>query len=205
MTEEWKDIPGFPGYEASSLGRIRSWLIANGRPGRSAHPRILKPGPGRSGGKKVTLVRSNGPRRSAPVHQLVLEAFVGPRPAGMECCHFPDRDRSNNRLSNIRWDTKLANAADREIHGTTARGEKNGAHTKPWRRASGKRQGAYTKPECVLRGSRHGRSLVNENDVRDIRAARAAGEKLRRIAEKYGVHVSTIHLICKRRNWGHVA
>ncbi len=63
------------------------------------------------------------------VHRLVLEAFVGLRPDGLECCH-EDGDKTNNRLGNLRWDTKLANAADKKRHGTGAgsrlRGEENG-------------------------------------------------------------------------------
>jgi hypothetical protein len=45
------------------------------------------------------------------MHILVLEAFVGPRPAGMEGCHWDD-DPTNNHLSNLRWDTRSANARD---------------------------------------------------------------------------------------------
>src|SRR6187431_2512347 len=36
------------------------------------------------------------------VHQLVLIAFYGPCPDGMEACHYPDEDRSNNRADNLR-------------------------------------------------------------------------------------------------------
>lgn len=55
-----------------------------------------------------------------PVHRLVLEAFVGSCPEGMEACHY-DGDRTNNNLSNLRWDTPINNAADRIRHGTSAR------------------------------------------------------------------------------------
>ena len=45
------------------------------------------------------------------IHRLVLETFTGPCPPGQEGCH-DDGDPSNNRLENLRWDTKSANAAD---------------------------------------------------------------------------------------------
>lgn len=45
------------------------------------------------------------------VHNLVLEAFVGPRPPGMECRHL-DSNKLNNRLYNICWGTKSQNALD---------------------------------------------------------------------------------------------
>jgi hypothetical protein len=45
------------------------------------------------------------------VHHLVLEAFVGPCPEGMECLHGDDIP-DNNILSNLQWGTRLANVAN---------------------------------------------------------------------------------------------
>jgi len=45
------------------------------------------------------------------VHRLVLEAFVGPCPAGTECCHG-DGDPTNNHVENLRWDTHATNMAE---------------------------------------------------------------------------------------------
>lgn len=45
------------------------------------------------------------------VHVLVLEAFVGPRPPGMECLHSNDVG-TDNRLSNLRWGTHSENLND---------------------------------------------------------------------------------------------
>lgn len=65
------------------------------------------------------------------VHHLVLEAFIGPRPAGCECRHL-DGDKKNNRPENLCWGTSEENAADRIRHGTSTRvgtgatGEANG-------------------------------------------------------------------------------
>jgi hypothetical protein len=57
---------------------------------------------------------------------LVLTAFVGPKPAGMHACHFPDRDPWNCSLTNLRWDTPKEKAQDQIRHGTKAGGEHNG-------------------------------------------------------------------------------
>ena len=57
------------------------------------------------------------------VHTLVLEAFRGPCPPGMEACHFPDPDKSNNHLDNLRWDTRSENHHDAAIRSRFRRGE----------------------------------------------------------------------------------
>ena len=46
------------------------------------------------------------------VHRLVLEAFVGPCPPGLECLHR-DHDTANNRLRNLRWGTRTENIEDK--------------------------------------------------------------------------------------------
>ncbi len=47
--------------------------------------------PNLSGHMSLSL-RLNGQDKTMLVHQLVLLAFVGPCPDGLECCHFPDRN-----------------------------------------------------------------------------------------------------------------
>lgn len=66
----------------------------------------------------VTLYFPGGPGTPHVllVSQLVLKAFVGPRPRGMEGCHN-DGNASNNYLSNLRWDTHHENMRDVERHG----------------------------------------------------------------------------------------
>lgn len=105
--ETWRAIPGSEGrYEVSDLGRVRS-LVRGGR--------ILKPAKSKTGYLMVAPVIDgrNKPRR---VHHLVLLAFVGPRPDGAEGCHNNDVP-GDNRLVNLRWDTRAANVADRKARG----------------------------------------------------------------------------------------
>jgi hypothetical protein len=51
------------------------------------------------------------------VARLVLGGFVGPCPPGQEACH-ENGDRSDNRLTNLRWDTPSNNNLDKHRHGT---------------------------------------------------------------------------------------
>lgn len=118
MEEIWKDIPGYEGrYQVSDQGRVRSLdQVVNGfhpsRLGPCKHHRkgrILKPGRFTSSGH-VSVVLGHGAHGS-PVHQLVMLAFVGPCPEGMEICHN-NGDASDNRLENLRYDTRSENMRD---------------------------------------------------------------------------------------------
>ena len=68
---------------------------------------------------------NKGVRAGVSIHRLVLESFVGLRPAGMECRHL-NGDCHDNRLENIVWGTHSENMADRSRHGRTMRGERHG-------------------------------------------------------------------------------
>lgn len=116
--EEWRPIPGHPGYEASSLGNVRGVdrTLSDGRRWRGL---IMRQKVSRYGYMVIALAMGGGRYRHAGVHNLVLETFVGPRPtAEHEAAHF-DGDPANNRLDNLRWATPAENAGDRDRHGRT--------------------------------------------------------------------------------------
>ena len=124
VTEVWKKIDGFPGYEVSNLGQVRSWRSRNGK-GCSRTPHLLKQSPfqGRPY-LRVGMIGHSGNLSHHRVHRLVLEAFVGSCPDGMEGCHN-DGDPTNNALTNLRWDTKASNFEDQVKHGTRQKGERH--------------------------------------------------------------------------------
>lgn len=120
-TEQWRPIPGWDGYyEVSDHGRVRSVeRVVTSKTGvRRVFPSVVRrPGPhGNSGHRGVPLGR-NGRAVMRQVHRLVLEAFIGPAPDGMECLHL-DGDPTNNRLDNLRWGTRSENLRDAVRHGT---------------------------------------------------------------------------------------
>lgn len=123
MTEIWKTIPNFENYyEASNLGRIRSvrrTITQKSHSGveytRVMGERILVPLPSSKGYLRVRLSK-NGVTTRHSVHRLVLLAHRGECPPGHEACHADDQ-RTNNRLSNLRWSTPEANIADRFANG----------------------------------------------------------------------------------------
>ena len=112
--EIWKPIPNYPGYEVSNTGKVRSyrkrekgrgWFIAD------EPQRILSPH--KCNGYPFVMLAKNDPQR---IHRLVMLAFVGPCPDGMEVCHN-DGDPRNNNLDNLRYDTRKENSRDIYFHG----------------------------------------------------------------------------------------
>lgn len=128
QAEIWKAIPGYEGfYEVSDQGRVRSLdriVPASNGTSRRLRGKIKAPQTGAEGYLMVTLYRgSEG--RTMTVHRIVMNTFAGPRPEGMERCHN-NGDRTDNRLANLRYDTRSENMFDTVRHGTNDR--KNRTH-----------------------------------------------------------------------------
>lgn len=125
--EVWAPVLGFESfYEVSSYGLVRS-LTRSVRFGRKGGMRVIKgmvlsPVVGSRGYPLVNLTRP-GVRRQLAVYRVVLEAFRGKRPDGMEACHN-NGVRSDSRLENLRWDTRSGNHKDKRKHGTWQVGER---------------------------------------------------------------------------------
>lgn len=124
--ETWKSCVGYENfYEVSDMGRVRSLQ----RPVRTPlgittrGGVVLKKMIANTGYEVVNLTMGANSRKQEHVHRLVLTAFVGPCPAGLETCH-DDGVRSNNVLTNLRWDTRKANHQDKRRHGTYQEGPK---------------------------------------------------------------------------------
>lgn len=107
--ERWKKHPTHD-VEVSSLGRVR------GKRG------LKKTFPDRAGYTLVAIHPRNGDINK-PIHRLVLETFIGPRPRGKECRHR-NSIKSDNRLRNLCWGTPKQNTADRRKEGTLPVGKR---------------------------------------------------------------------------------
>jgi hypothetical protein len=120
VTERWRPIPGWEGwYVVSDHGRVRGVdrILRNGNRyrGRSIAQTVRNK---KNGYVRIQVGLSRDKwRTEIGVGRLVLMAFVGPCPDGMECCHV-DGDSTNNHLSNLRWDTHSANVIDSVNHRT---------------------------------------------------------------------------------------
>lgn len=123
-----REIPGIPGYLATSNGEILS-VESNWR---GYGKRILRSHPNKDGYLRVRIL-INGRRIKKTVHGLVCSAFHGPNPGGLQVRH-KDGSRTNNRPENLCWGTAKENAQDRIAHGTNAAGERNGWYKKQCKR-----------------------------------------------------------------------
>lgn len=123
--ETWLPVPGFPAYDVSDLGRVRS------------RDRVVT-NAGTRGGKmrlKGQIIRSKAFRGyrqlslqrdqrgvTTKVHQLVCQAFHGPA-NGLWALH-KDGDSLNNLAENLYWGTPAENQRDSKMHGTNKESRK---------------------------------------------------------------------------------
>lgn len=123
--ERWLPVVGWEGYyEVSDLGRVKSLArtVPDSRQGsKRVRERFLKPS--KDPYPKVVLSKFNE-RNECTVHQLVLKAFVGPRPDSMEARHLNGNSKDAS-LANLTYGTKVQNQGDRVPHETHCRGEKS--------------------------------------------------------------------------------
>lgn len=119
MPEIWKPVPSEPGVLASSHGRILlqprvAPLAHGGYRLYTTKPRsgcITKAAKEASHVYMGIMLRSEkGPRQKPKkVHQLVCEAFHGPRPFDNAVVIHLDEDATNNKPENLRWGTQKEN------------------------------------------------------------------------------------------------
>lgn len=166
---EWRTVPSFPDYEVSEEGDVRRAVAAKG----SRIGKVLKPWI-RDDGYRMLILRHEGRSIHKKAHQLVCEAFHGPKPfEGAEVCHN-DGTRTNDHFKNLRWGTRAENHADKVAHGTAPRGENQGGHK------------------------------LTAAQVDEVKAAIWGGELQRVVAARYGVRQPQISRIMagKRRRFG---
>jgi hypothetical protein len=113
-------------YRVSNWGRVqgldRTVTQSNGVVVQ-VRGRILKPGTD-THGYLIVCLRKNGAQKTRLVHSLVAEAFIGPRPDGLQVRHG-EGGKLDNSLANLCYGTPVENQADKLRDGTHNRGEKH--------------------------------------------------------------------------------
>ena len=128
MTERWVAMPEWEGlYEVSDRGHVRSLdKVCGAKNGGKALRRGRVLSPVVKAGRYLAVTLADRARRKQHfVHDLVLLAFVGKKPRGMQVCHFDDAHQ-NNVLANLRYGTPKENGADAVRNNKRPKGSAHG-------------------------------------------------------------------------------
>jgi len=160
--ERFKPLPSNPSYLISDKGRVYS----------KKRKRFLLCSK-KNRGYKMIGVYDNGKEKTRPVHQLVMEAFVGPRPDNYQVNHI-DGNKINNSADNLEYCTP----------------SQNQKHA--YRMGLQKRQNGET----------HGKCKLTDLQIREIREKINSGAFLQReLAKKYNVCRQLIGRIKQNPNY----
>lgn len=101
----WAEVPDFENYEVSNCGHVRHG------------DKMLKPLMHANGNYRVSRIRiyKNCKQYKFLIHRLMAYAFNLPKPDdAIEVDHI-NRDSFDNKLSNLRWTTKIQNSLNKGL------------------------------------------------------------------------------------------
>lgn len=116
-------VHNFEGYEVSNYGRVRTYKQKYGRVSEAnkksgvrrpllKNPTIIYGRPDQKGYIQYSLSDINLVRKNFRAHTLVMQTFVGIPKEYEVVCHNDDI-KTNNHISNLRYDTQLENMLDK--------------------------------------------------------------------------------------------
>jgi len=184
MFEYWKPIVGFDKYEVSSLGKIKSF--------NKYKYGIILPLRCNSNGYPTICLYKSGKGYRKLIHYLVLTAFKGPKPKGLECAHL-DNNRKNNNLYNLKWVTRSENQQMRVISNPES-------YLHPWKLTlddAEKIRGLY------FNENESQTSLAKRFNVSNTTISKVVNNKRRNITEKIWKHKNRDLKIVELRNMGY--
>jgi len=162
--ELWKKVsPIYGEYEVSNFGRVR----------RAKPKRIKKPTVSKNGYFVVNLWKNNR-GRVVCVHDLVAEAFIGPKPKSM-CVNHIDGNKLNNVPDNLEYVTKAENTKH-----------------------------AWATGLCNARGENNGHAKLTESQALEIKRRALSGERTSDLAAEFGVGLSIVSQIKHGHRWKHL-
>ena len=111
--EIWKDVVGYPNYEVSNMGQVRSKERMIEQKGHTNnYTRIMKSRLLRqckqNGGYHLVWLSNNGQSKPYTVHRLVATAFL-PAQVNKNDVNHKNGDKTDNRVENLEWCSRSEN------------------------------------------------------------------------------------------------
>ena len=164
MNEQWREIPNTD-YSVSNEGKVASRKFGKWK--------ILVHTMNRKGYPTVCLQTRERKQIVVPVHRLVAEAFLGPRPTPKHQVNHKSGIKTGNHVENLEWCTSSENNRHR----------------------------FDVLKKSAPHGSLVGTAKLDEPKVRGILARCKGGEPQREIALAYGICQGTVSAIVCGKNW----
>jgi len=176
MKETWKKIPGFSYYQASSLGRLKTFNWKN-----AGREKIMKPALDNGGYLRTMLKRdTDGKFCTIKVHRIIAGTFIA-NPEGKATVNHKNGIKSDNRVSNLEWATQSENNKHAfKNFLSTNKGESNPCAT-------------LTDAQVleIRKNYQYGKNCKK-------------GKTKQQIADEYGTTFSVIKRIVQGRTWKHL-
>lgn len=173
--EVWKKIPNYSLYEASSLGRLKTFNWKN-----KGVERIMKPALDGSGYLRTMLKNDNGKFDTVKVHRIICQTFLE-NPENKPQVNHKNCIKTDNRVVNLEWCT----AKENTIHAY-------------------KKDRMSQRGECNSNATLTNEQVLEIRANYQYGKKCKSGKTKKQIAEEYGTSFSVIKRIVQNRTWKHL-
>lgn len=172
MDTQWFKIPGYENtYEVSNTGVVRR--STDGQRVKAGY--VLATGRDKHGYVNVVLIQ-NSIKKKYYVHRLVMLAFRGECPKGLEVNHI-NGAKDDNHLANLEYVTRIENMQ----------------HARD-----------VLNRNLSVCGLKNGRAKLNDDIVRDMRKRFSEGISMKELAEIFNTPYPTVLHVVRGKTWKHV-